>query len=211
LLGLDLSPKASFPINGGTLPSPVFGFVCVAVVVLLGMMVAAIRRSSLGQRMLAVRSNERAAAATGIDVRAIKLVAFAISSFIAGIAGALYAYNFGSVTAGRFGVVAALSFVAFAYLGGITTVSGAVFGGLLVTEGLVIHAVNVWFGVPTDYQLLIAGLALILTIMFNPLGIAGAFNSALRRHRGRSATSDPAGTPISARPGNPDPVQAAQP
>ncbi len=71
--------------------------------------------------------------------------------------------------------------MAFAYLGGITTVSGAVVGGLLVTEGLVIHAVNVWFGVPISYQLLVAGLALILTIMFNPTGIAGAAAEALRR------------------------------
>jgi branched-chain amino acid transport system permease protein len=191
LLGIDLSPRASFPVNAATLPSPVFGFVCVIAVVLLGMLVAGIRRSTLGQRMLAVRSNERAAAAAGIDVRAIKLIAFAISSAIAGVAGALYAYNFGSVTAGRFGIVAALSFVAFAYLGGITTVSGAIVGGLLVTEGLVIHAVNVWFGVPADYQLLIAGLALILTIMFNPLGIAGAVTVALhsRLRRSRPAMS----------------------
>jgi branched-chain amino acid transport system permease protein len=188
LLGLDLGPSASFPVNGATLPSPVFGFVCVVTVVLLGMLVAGIRRSGLGQRMLAVRSNERAAAAAGIDVRAVKLVAFAISSAIAGIAGALYAYNFGSVTASRFGIVTALSFVAFAYLGGITTVSGAVVGGLLVSGGLAIHTVTVAFGIPVDYQLLVAGLALIATIMFNPLGIAGALQSGLRRlwpHRRR--------------------------
>jgi branched-chain amino acid transport system permease protein len=181
LFGLDLSPKASFPINADTLPSPVFGFVCVVTVVLLGMLVAGIRRSGLGQRMLAVRSNERAAAAAGIDVRAVKLIAFSISSAIAGIAGALYAYNFGSVSASRFGIVTALSFVAFAYLGGITTVSGAVVGGLLVSGGLAIHTVTVAFGIPADYQLLVAGLALIATIMFNPLGIAGAVGTVVNR------------------------------
>ena len=185
LLGLDLGPAASFPINASTPPSPVFGLVCVAVVMVFGMIVANIRRSDLGQRMLAVRSNERAAAAAGIDVRGVKLVGFGIASFIAGIAGALYAYNFSSVTAGRFGIVTALGFVAFAYLGGITTVSGAVVGGLLVTEGLVIHAVNSWFGVPVSYQLLVAGLALILTIMFNPVGIAGAMAQVVRERRGR--------------------------
>ena len=61
------------------------------------------RRSSLGQRMLAVRSNERAAAAAGINVRNTKLAGFAIAAFIAGMAGALYAYNFGSVSYSRFG------------------------------------------------------------------------------------------------------------
>jgi branched-chain amino acid transport system permease protein len=177
LLGINLGPTADFPINGDTPPSPVFGMVCIAAVVLLGTLVASLRRSELGQRMLAVRSNEGAAAAAGIDVRAVKLAGFGVSAFIAGVAGALYAYNFGSVTAGRFGIVTALGFVAFAYLGGITTVSGAVLGGMLVTEGLVIHAVNRWFGVPVAYQLLIAGLALILTIMFNPQGIAGALSA----------------------------------
>jgi branched-chain amino acid transport system permease protein len=181
LLGLGLGPTADFPINAGSPPSPVFGMVSVVVVAVLAALVASLRRSELGQRMLAVRSNERAAAGAGIDVRAVKLAAFGISAFIAGIAGALYAYNFGSVTAGRFGIVTALAFVAFAYLGGITTVSGALVGGLLVTEGLAIHAVNRWFGVPVDYQLLIAGLALIVTIVLNPLGIAGAVAEDFRR------------------------------
>jgi branched-chain amino acid transport system permease protein len=54
---------------------------------------------------------------------------------------------------------------------------------MLVTEGLVIHAVNRWFGVPVAYQLLIAGLALILTIMFNPRGIAGALSAGSPRPR----------------------------
>ena len=181
LLGIDLGPSAAFPVNADSPPSPVFGMVCVAVVAVLAALVASLRRSDLGQRMLAVRSNERAAAGAGIDVRAVKLAAFGIAAFIAGIAGALYAYNFGSVTAGRFGIVTALAFVAFAYLGGITTVSGALVGGMLVTEGLAIHAVNRWFGVPVDYQLLIAGLALIVTIVVNPMGIAGAVATDVRR------------------------------
>jgi branched-chain amino acid transport system permease protein len=180
LLGLDLGPAAAFPLGGGGLPSPVFGIVCAVAVVGLGMLVASLRRSDLGQRMLAVRSNERAAAAAGIDVRGVKLVGFGVSSAIAGVAGALYAYNFGSVTASRFGIVTALGFVAFAYLGGITTVGGAVLGGMLVGEGLAIHAVNKWFGVPIEYQLYVAGLALILTIMFSPMGIAGSVSGGLR-------------------------------
>ena len=73
-------PGADFPINGSTPPSPVFGLVCLVVVVALGTLVASVRRSELGQRMLAVRSNERAAAAVGIDVRGVKLTAFALSS-----------------------------------------------------------------------------------------------------------------------------------
>lgn len=184
LLSLNLGPSAGFPINGGQFPSPVFGIVCVVAAVGVGMFVAGLRRSDLGRRMLAVRYNERAAAATGVNVRHVKLIAFAISSFIAGLAGGLYAYDFGSVSSGQFGIVTALAVVAFAYLGGITTVTGAAIGGLLISDGLVIHAVNKWFGVPVEYQLLVGGLALIATILGNPAGIAGALRFDSRRLAG---------------------------
>ena len=144
--GLNLSPDASFRgVNGG-LPSPVFGFLVLAATILLGLLVANVRRSSLGQRMLAVRSNERAAAAAGINVRNTKLAGFGIAAFIAGMAGALYAYNFGSVSYSRFGALAALGLIAFAYFGGITMVSGAVIAGIGATEGLFPHAFDKWFG-----------------------------------------------------------------
>lgn len=171
--GLDLSPAASFRGVDGDLPSPVFGFLVLAATVLLGLLVANVRRSSLGQRMLAVRSNERAAAAAGINVRQTKLAAFGIASFIAGTAGALYAYNFGSVSFSRFGAVSALGLIAFAYFGGITMVSGAVIAGIGATEGMLPHAFDEWFGLSGNWALLIGGFALVATLLLNPEGIAG--------------------------------------
>jgi branched-chain amino acid transport system permease protein len=171
--GLDLAPDASFRGVDGKLPSPVFGFLALAAVVLLALLVANVRRSSLGQRMLAVRSNERAAAAAGINVRNTKLAGFGIAAFIAGMAGALYAYNFGSVSSSRFGAVTALGLIAFAYFGGITMVSGAVIAGIGATEGLLPHAFDKWFGLSGNWALLIGGFALIITLLVNPEGIAG--------------------------------------
>jgi branched-chain amino acid transport system permease protein len=81
--------------------------------------VALLRRDTLGQRMLAVRSNERAAAAAGISPGTVKLTAFGISALIAGVAASLCAYNFGSVSADRFDAVTALSLIAFAYAGAV--------------------------------------------------------------------------------------------
>ena len=118
------------------------GFVFLGVVVALCLLVASLRRSVLGQQMLSVRANERAAAAAGINVTNVKITAYAISSFIAGTAGWMYAYNFGSVSAARFGILIALGFVAFAYIGGITMVSGAVVGGLVATEGLIPYTIE---------------------------------------------------------------------
>jgi branched-chain amino acid transport system permease protein len=131
--------------------------------------------------MLAVRSNDRAAAAAGIRVRDVKLVAFAVSSFVAGIAGSLYAYGFGSVSASQYGITSTLAFVAFAYLGGITSVTGAVIGGLIVTDGLGIHAIEQWTGLPSQWELLFGGVALIATAVANPDGIAGALRRDVPR------------------------------
>jgi branched-chain amino acid transport system permease protein len=175
LLGLDLGPRAAFRGLDGNLPSPVFGWVVLAVTVSLCVLVGLLRRGTLGQRMLAVRSNERAAAAAAIDPRMVKLIAFGISSVIAGFAGALYAYNFGSVSADRFDPFTALSLIAFAYAGGITLISGAVFAGLISTQALFPYALDKWFGVSGNWFLLFGGAILIITLIQNPEGVAGAF------------------------------------
>ena len=151
------SPYGGFRGLDGKIPSPVFGFFVVAITVALGLFVANLRRSGLGQRMLAVRSNERAAAATGVNVTTVKLAAFGISSCIAGIGGTLYGYNFSSVTVTRFSALTALSLIAFAYVGGITTVAGAIFGGLISVEALFPYALEKWFGVEGNWALLVGG------------------------------------------------------
>ena len=175
LLGLDLGPRSAFRGLDGNLPSPVFGWVALAVTVAACLTVAWIRRGDLGRRMLAVRSNERAAAAAAIDPRMVKLIAFGISAAIAGLAGSLYAYNFGSVSADRFDVFTALSLIAFAYAGGITLISGAVFAGLISTQALFPYALDKWFGINGNWFLLFGGAILIITLIQNPEGVAGAF------------------------------------
>jgi branched-chain amino acid transport system permease protein len=173
LFGLDLGSGASFRGLDDKIPSPMLGFVFLAVVIALCLLVAQLRRSVLGQQMLAVRANERAAAAAGLNVARLKITAYAISSFIAGTAGWMYAYNFGSVSAARFGILIALGFVAFAYIGGITMVSGAVIGGLVATEGLIPHFFEDLLGISGNWTLLVGGFILIGTLLHNPEGIAG--------------------------------------
>lgn len=195
---LDLGPSAGFRGLDGRLPSAIFGFVVLAVLIALCLVVAGVRRHNLGQRMLAVRSNERAAAAAGIDVRRTKLIAFAISSLIAGIAGVLYAYNFGTVDPTQFGSADALVVLAFAYFGGITMISGALVAGIGTTAGLLPFALQQWFGLAGSWSVLIGAVGLVVTLIFNPEGIAG---SALRKRRAAAAAVPPA-TPT-AGPGEP--------
>jgi branched-chain amino acid transport system permease protein len=197
LFGIDLGPRAAFRGLDGNLPSPVFGWVVLAITLGLCLWVGVIRRGQLGQRMLAVRSNERAAAAVAINPRNVKLVAFGISALIAGVAGGLYAYNFGSVSADRFDALTALSLIAFAYAGGITLISGAVFAGLISTQALFPYALDKWLGINGNWFLLFGGAVLILTLIQNPDGVAGAFyrrthrRPALRPGRSDAAVREP--------------------
>jgi branched-chain amino acid transport system permease protein len=196
LWGLNPSPTSSFRGLDGHLPSPVFGFVVLAIVIGLCALVSAVRRHSLGQRMLAVRSNERAAAAAGIDVRRTKLTAFVISSLIAGVAGVLYAYNFGTVDPTQFGSANALVVLAFAYFGGITMVTGALLAGLGASQGLLPHALDQWFGLSGNWAVLIGAIGLILTLLTNPDGLAGtAYRKRRRRQRATTRSPDAEATP----------------
>jgi branched-subunit amino acid ABC-type transport system permease component len=173
IFGLNLSPGASYRGIDGKVPSPVFGFVVLVVLILLCLLVASIRRAAIGQKMLAVRSNERAAAAAGIDVRRVKLTAFMLSALIAGICGALYAYNFETVSSDLFGTVNSLVIIAYAYFGGITMITGALFAGLGATQGLIPQAFDTWWGLSGNWAQLIGAIGLIVTLVVNPDGVAG--------------------------------------
>ncbi len=168
--------------QGSTIGTPAFGIFCLVVLGLAALGVANLRRRSTGRRMLALRANERAAAAAGINVAATKFMAFGIAAFIAGLAGCLIAYQQTTVS-GPFDALSSISFLAIAYLGGITSLSGAFVAGTLASGGL-------WFYVYQTYVFgsnavevfnLIAGLGLILTAIFNPEGISGATREGWHR------------------------------
>ena len=150
-----------------------FGVMVLVILVLIALAVANLMRSSTGRRFIAVRSNERAGAATGINVAANKLLAFGIASFLAGIAGGLIGYSRGQLSADSFSTFVNISFLAFAYLGGITAISGAIIGGAFAPLGIGFVLSDRLLNVGSVYTL-VAGLGVILTAIFNPIGIAGA-------------------------------------
>lgn len=173
LFGLDMGLRnATDPYR------PEFGIFVTICVALLALLVANIRRSGTGRQMLAVRSNERAAAATGINTSATKLLAFGTSSFIAGVMGTLVAYRFGSISDTSFGFFASLTLLAFAYLGGITGVSGAILAGMLAADGIGFKVLNgLWASLGVNFgrwQILVGAIGLIVTAVQNPDGIVGA-------------------------------------
>ncbi len=173
IFGIDVGPSSRFRDN--KLPGPFFVVFVTLVVVPLFMMVANVRRSAWGRRFLAVRENERAAAASGVDVAATKLVAFGLAAFVAGVAGVLSAYRFGSISASTFGAFNSLAFLAFAFLGGVASVGGAAIAGAIASEGIVTHLVHSLADIE-DLVYLFGGIGLVLATVVHPTGIAGAMS-----------------------------------
>lgn len=189
-----------------------FGLLASLALGIASVVVLNVRRSGTGAAMLAVRANERAAAACGVNVRSVKLVAFSISAFIAGLGGCLIAYQQPAVSAASFDWMLSLTAFAFVYLGGVASVSGAFIGGTLFSGGLCFYVLH---GLLLDHlqngdQLLplIGGVGLVLTAVMNQAGIAGSIGdtvaklvsrgSALRsaREPSRSISElQPAGSP----------------
>jgi ABC-type branched-subunit amino acid transport system permease subunit len=166
LLGLDLSIA-----QGHAYPRLIFGVMVLVVVILMGLLVARMRLGAAGRMLLAVRSNERAAASVGINVARTKLMAFGVAAFIAGIGGALTGYQQGTLTSDGFATFASLALLAVVYTAGIGRISGAVFAGIMMSGiGFFVTFLDERFGVG-KYQTLVAGLALAITAIANPDGV----------------------------------------
>jgi branched-chain amino acid transport system permease protein len=176
--------------------------------VLLGLAVVNLRRGATGRRFLAVRANERAAAAAGIDVARTKLLGFAIASALAGIGGIFQAYRLGSVAVESYSLFAGLAILAFAYLGGITSVWGAIIGGLMVGGGLVSQTIGNFADADFNaYLSVIGAIGLILTAILNPEGIATGTALTVKhlwaKARGRQAPVPAPPSPAPSEPPSP--------
>jgi ABC-type branched-subunit amino acid transport system ATPase component/ABC-type branched-subunit amino acid transport system permease subunit len=166
LFGIDLGIGA-----GHDFPRIQFGLVCLVSLVAVAWGVAVLRRSALGSAMLAVRANERSAAAVGVNVVRIKVLAFALASFIAGLGGALLAYRRGVVTFDSFTAIGGLALLSTAYLAGVTSVWGGINAGILAASGIVFIALDRWVELGEWFQV-ITGVLLIVTLIAHPEGIA---------------------------------------
>jgi sulfate-transporting ATPase len=138
--------------------------------VLLALAVANIRRGDAGRRMLAVRSNERAAAALGVHVYAAKVYAFTVAAGIAGVGGMLYAFLSPTVTSGNFDLLTSINFVTVTVVGGVGNILGAVIGSTMLPSGVVtqiffsVQNINAW--IP-----LAGSVGLLLVLRRNPSGL----------------------------------------
>ncbi len=144
---------------------------------------ANLMRTRFGRAFVAIRDNDRAAEGMGIPIFRYKLLAFAISSFYAGVAGALWAYYMISITAEPFSLGLSVEYIAMVIIGGLGSIPGTIFGTVFITllnEGLrwVTDSIMNMGGL-AGVELTLAplrefvfGLAIVLFILFEPRGLA---------------------------------------
>jgi len=138
-------------------------------------------RSPIGETLTAIREDEVSAASLGIDCRVWKVFAFGVGSAVAGGAGCFYAGFVGTLVPDAFFITESFNILAMVIVGGMGTLSGPVFGAILLT---VLPEFLRGIG---DLRLIVYGLALTLVVLFMPGGIA----QALRLVRDRLSLSRP--------------------
>lgn len=130
-------------------------------------MTSLLLRSRFGRAFAAVRNNEQAAASLGIDVRRTKVLAFAWSGLIVGLAGALFAVLNGRVSPESFGLSQVLFHFAIIMIGGLGSVLGSIVGAVLLTG-----APELLRNFPGSEEIVFS-LLLILVLFFLPRGLSG--------------------------------------
>src|SRR5262245_66415440 len=90
-------------------------------------------RSRIGRAFIAIRDQDIAAQIIGIDIFRYKLLAFAISSFYAGVTGVLYTYYLGIANYEQFQITVSIEYLAMIIIGGLGSVLGSIFGAIFVT------------------------------------------------------------------------------
>ena len=142
-----------------------------------------LRDSRIGQATLAIKRDETAAAAMGINVHLVKVKIFGLSAAFAGLAGAFYAQYVTFISPERFGTVTSFELLLAALLGGTGTPFGAIIGALLLI------ALPEAVAFLRDYKTIVYGLVFIVLSLYMPHGIAGLGNSLIQAWRERGASS----------------------
>ncbi|HVV94899.1 MAG TPA: ABC transporter permease [Hyphomicrobiales bacterium] len=153
-----------------------------AVVLVAILLVEAHRRSKPGRAWALIRKSEQMAAASGVRVVFYKAWAFALSGFLAGVAGALLAGLFGQLDASSFAPTDSITIFIGTLLGGTGVWVGPFLGGILTRF---IPALLTDWNVNNYVGLLFFGAALMHALTANPEGIGGAVSRLARRLVGR--------------------------
>ena len=145
-------------------------FLCVAATIAA---IHFIMHSRHGRAILSIRENEIAADSCGVNLTYYKVLAFAMSAFFAGIAGALYAGFQGSLFPKSFDFMASINILVMVVLGGMGSMLGSVIAATVLTAlPLVLQAL-------AAYRMVIYSILLIIVMIFKPSGLLGRYDFSL--------------------------------
>ncbi|MEV4509309.1 branched-chain amino acid ABC transporter permease/ATP-binding protein [Dactylosporangium sp. NPDC049525] len=182
--GIRIGEPSIFGWDFGAIRHPYnYGLVTLTALTLSALAVANLRRGRAGRRLLAVRSNERAAAALGVNVYVGKVYAFALASALAALAGVLLAFQGVAVLPAQFDVLTSITVIGVSVVGGIGTIGGAMLASTLLPGGVgtqVLHGVDNL----ESYLPLVSGLFLLYVLRSGRNGLY-EMNAHLVRRIGR--------------------------
>ena len=172
----------SFSVGAVVFDTPIKMYYLVAalIIVLVLVLLGGIR-SSFGRALQAVRTDQTAAAALGVDVPRHKMAAFAISAALASLSGSLYAFYFHFLSPEMVGTARSLEMIAMLVVGGEGTLAGSLFGVALLT------LLPTIFQPLALYKTLAEGALLVLVVRYLPGGIFGILAQRLLRTPARTA------------------------
>ena len=160
-----------------------FFYIAYTCLIIMTLIAVNIMRTSYGRAFIAIRDNDRAAEGMGIPIFPYKLLSFGISSFYAGIAGALWAYYMISITTEPFNLGLSVEYIAMIIIGGLGSIAGAIYGALFITglnEGLrwltdILMGVDMFSAAGfsmAPLRELAFGAVIVLFILLEPRGLA---------------------------------------
>lgn len=202
--GTQVGQPTVFGINISAIIHPErYAIVSLVVFVVLALVVSNVRRGRTGRKLIAIRTNERAAAALGIDVRAAKLYAFGLASAIAAAGGIIIAFRNEQIVYGQlFTSFQSISAVGWGMIGGIGYLIGPLFGATLAPGSIGAAALGSIPGAFSTFLPLISGILIVIFMLQNQNGVAkemtanfGKFTKAAasyipkRNHRGEALES----------------------
>ncbi|RZN04501.1 branched-chain amino acid ABC transporter permease [Bradyrhizobium genosp. SA-3] len=168
---------------------PQMYYLVLAILILTSLAFLNLMRSRLGRAFFAIRDHDIAARAMGIDLTTYKLSAFFASSFLVGIAGGLMAFQFRFVNVDLFNILLSIEALAMIIVGGLGSLSGALLGAafIVLLPELARALTNLLPDLSAafsthiyDVRGLLTGLAIIITLRFEPLGLTGLWRRISR-------------------------------
>jgi len=157
-----------------------YGIFVLAMAMLAVWVVSNVRRGRSGRRLIAVRTNERAAAALGIDVLKAKLFAFSFAAAIAALGGIVLAFRLSSISYQSFTNFTSILYAGLALVGGVGHLLGAFVGATMATAGFNQEILeSTWDGVGRWIQL-ISGISILLIVLGYKDGVAAEWVKIFR-------------------------------